>query len=85
MTPNPSKRSVRVDSLKRLLKLAEEYGLEELSFQGTYIKRGGPPSSKVAAAKPKSQRPAEDEQDDLAEIDAANEPIMKAFKAELGG
>lgn len=75
------KPAFRVQTLKKILDLAQAYQLEELSFQGIYLKRGGPPKAEKSKAQPVADaRPVDWE---INEIDAANAPILDAYRKEL--
>ena len=85
-TPKTKQKRVRLETLRKVLEMAEEFGLSELSFEGVHLKRGGPQAVAKAETKPEAKTfgVATDDLWDVAQIDAANEPIMKAYERELG-
>jgi hypothetical protein len=78
------KHPFRIDTVRKLLQLAEEFRVDELSCGGFYIKRGGPGALTETKGKPGVEAgAAAGEGWDITEIDAANEPILDAYRKEL--
>jgi len=73
----------RVQTLKKILDLAEAYQLEELSFLGIYLKRGGPTKAEKSKAKAPPMSSSSDAGWTIEDIDAQNAPILKAYEDEL--
>jgi len=85
-TTAPAKKAsapFRVQTLKKILDLAETYQLEELSFAGIYLKRGGPIKADKSKGKPVSQSAPIDTGWSIEDIDAQNAPILRAYAEEL--